>query len=112
MTEEIRGRVIQAQSGFFSVEIGEKIVVCQLRGRLKKGRKLADIVAIGDWVIITEQEPGKGMIEEVWRQLLEGSSNRSLLPTLIRLSLFFQLPNLNPVCPCWTVFWSSQKESQ
>ena len=65
MTEEIRGRVIQAQSGFFSVEIGEKIVVCQLRGRLKKGRKLADIVAIGDWVIITEQEPGKGMIEEV-----------------------------------------------
>jgi ribosome biogenesis GTPase / thiamine phosphate phosphatase len=65
VAEEIRGRVIQAQSGFFSVEIGEKVVVCKLRGRLKKGRKLADIVAIGDWVIITEQEDDKGMIEEV-----------------------------------------------
>ncbi len=65
MTEEFRGRVIQAQSGFFSVETGEKVVVCQLRGRLKKGRKLADIIAIGDWVIITEQEDDTGMIEEV-----------------------------------------------
>lgn len=65
MTEEIRGQVIQAQSGFFTVKAADAIVVCQLRGRLKKGRKLADIVAIGDWVIITEQEPGKGMIEKV-----------------------------------------------
>jgi ribosome biogenesis GTPase len=32
---------------------------------LKKGRKLGDIVAIGDWVVVTEQEPGAGMIEEV-----------------------------------------------
>lgn len=61
----IRGRVIQAQSGFFSVETGGQVVVCQLRGRLKQGRKLADIIAIGDWVIITEQEAGKGMIEDV-----------------------------------------------
>jgi len=65
VTEEFRGRVIQAQSGFFSVETGEKVVVCKLRGRLKKGRKLADIIAIGDWVIITEQEDDTGMIEEV-----------------------------------------------
>jgi ribosome biogenesis GTPase len=65
MTDRIRGRVIQAQSGFFDVEIGEHVVVCQLRGKLKKGRKLADIIAIGDWVIITEQDPGTGMIEEV-----------------------------------------------
>ena len=65
MLESIRGRVIQGQSGFFTVEIPSGLVVCQLRGRLKKGRKLADIVAIGDWVLITEQDPGKGMIEEV-----------------------------------------------
>ena len=65
MTEEMRGQVIQAQSGFFSVKAGDRDVVCQLRGRLKKGRKLADIIAIGDWVIITEQEPGTGMIESV-----------------------------------------------
>ena len=65
MTEKIRGRVIQAQSGFFTVNTGEQTIVCQIRGRLKKGRKQADIIAIGDWVIITSQEPGKGMIEEV-----------------------------------------------
>ena len=71
MTEEIRGRVIQAQSGFFSVEIGEKVVVCQLRGRLKKGRKLADIVAIGDWVIITEQEKLGGTLPEIRQELAD-----------------------------------------
>jgi len=65
VTEVLRGRVIQGQSGFFTVESETGEIVCQIRGRLKKGRKLADIVAIGDWVLITEQEPGKGMIEEV-----------------------------------------------
>jgi ribosome biogenesis GTPase len=65
LTDFIRGRVIQAQSGFFTVESGEGLYVCEIRGRLKKGRKLADIVAIGDWVQISEQDPGKGMIEEV-----------------------------------------------
>ena len=65
MAEIFRGRVIQGQSGFFTVETESGQVVCQIRGRLKKGRKLADIVAIGDWVQITEQEPGRGMIEEV-----------------------------------------------
>jgi len=67
MTEQIRGRVLRAQSGFFEVETDQGIVVCQLRGRLKQGRREGDIVAIGDWVWITvqDQEPDKGMIEEV-----------------------------------------------
>jgi ribosome biogenesis GTPase len=65
VSDDIRGRVIQSQSGFFTVETKKGTVVCQIRGRLKKGRKLGDIIAIGDWVLITEQEPGKGMIEEV-----------------------------------------------
>lgn len=65
MNEEIRGRVIKTQSGFYDVETKQGIQVCQLRGRLKQGRKLGDIVAIGDWVKVTIQEPGKGMIEEV-----------------------------------------------
>ena len=65
MSDELRGRVIQTQSGFYDVETEEGVVVCQLRGRLKKGRKLGDIAAIGDWVLISVQEPGKGMIEEV-----------------------------------------------
>lgn len=65
MTENIRGLVIQAQSGFFTVETNQGLLTCKLRGRLKQGRKLADIIAIGDWVLVSEQEQGKGMIEEV-----------------------------------------------
>ena len=65
MIDKIRGRVLKAQSGFFSVETDAGILVCQLRGRLKKGRKQGDILAIGDWVQVSEQEPGKGMVEEV-----------------------------------------------
>lgn len=65
MSDEIRGRVIQTQSGFYHVETKQGVQLCQLRGRLKQGRKLGDIAAIGDWVMISLQEPGKGMIEEV-----------------------------------------------
>jgi ribosome biogenesis GTPase len=65
VTEELRGRIVQAQSGFFTVETPRGQYVCQLRGRLKKGRKLGDIAAIGDWALITEQAPGTGMIEDI-----------------------------------------------
>lgn len=65
MSELLRGRVIQAQSGFYTVEIGEDELTCQLRGRLKQGRKIGDIVAIGDWVQVSQQDEREGMIEEV-----------------------------------------------
>ena len=65
MSELLRGRVIQAQSGFYTVEVGEGELTCQLRGRLKQGRKIGDIVAIGDWVQVSQQDERKGMIEEV-----------------------------------------------
>ncbi|MCD4801375.1 MAG: ribosome small subunit-dependent GTPase A [Anaerolineales bacterium] len=65
MSELLRGRVIQAQSGFYTVEIGEVELTCQLRGRLKQGRKIGDIVAIGDWVQVSRQDEREGMIEEV-----------------------------------------------
>jgi ribosome biogenesis GTPase / thiamine phosphate phosphatase len=59
------GLIIKAQSGFFSVETGEGIIVCQLRGKLKKGRATGDIAAIGDRVSITISEDGSGAIEDV-----------------------------------------------
>ena len=65
MSEFLRGMVIQAQSGFYTVEIGEGELICQLRGRLKQGRKIGDIVAIGDWVQVSRQDEREGMIEEV-----------------------------------------------
>ena len=60
-----RGLIIRAQSGFFTVETGEGPVVCQLRGRLKRGPRTGDLAAIGDRVRIAVQEDGSGMIEEV-----------------------------------------------
>jgi len=65
VSELLRGRVIQSQSGFYTVEIGEGELICQLRGRLKQGRKIGDIVAIGDWVQVSRQDEREGMIEEV-----------------------------------------------
>jgi len=57
--------IIRAQSGFFTVETGEGPVVCQLRGRLKRGPRTGDLAAIGDRVRISLLEDGSGMIEEV-----------------------------------------------
>jgi ribosome biogenesis GTPase len=65
VSDLLRGRVIQAQSGFFTVNTDSGVYTCQIRGRLKKGRKMGDIVAIGDWVQITVQDMESGMIEEV-----------------------------------------------
>ena len=66
MTESIHsGLIIRAQSGFFTVETGDGPVVCQLRGRLKRGPRTGDLAAIGDRVRITLQEDGSGMIEEI-----------------------------------------------
>ena len=60
-----QGLIIKAQSGFFTVETGQGLVVCQLRGKLKQGRATGDIAAIGDRVRITVSTDGSGAIEEV-----------------------------------------------
>lgn len=60
-----KGLIIKAQSGFFWVETGEGIIVCQLRGKLKRGRAMGDIAALGDRVHITLLEDGSGALEEV-----------------------------------------------
>ena len=41
------------------------MVTCRLRGRLKRGPRLGDILAVGDWVRISAQPDGSGMIEEI-----------------------------------------------
>jgi ribosome biogenesis GTPase len=61
----IPGLIIRAQSGFFTVETEAGPVVCQLRGRLKQGRRTGDLAAIGDRVRISVLEDGSGMIDEV-----------------------------------------------
>jgi len=66
VTEAIRsGLIIKAQSGFFTVETGTGLIVCQLRGKLKQGKAIGDIAALGDHVRITVLDDGSGVIEEV-----------------------------------------------
>jgi ribosome biogenesis GTPase len=59
-----RGLVVRSQSGFYTVETDSGTVVARMRGRLKKGKAVGDIVALGDWVQIA-QENGDAMIEAV-----------------------------------------------
>mgnify|MGYP001812906441 CR=1 FL=1 len=61
----MKGQVIRTQSGFFTVQTSSGRIVCQLRGRLKKGSREGDIVAVGDWVEVTRLEDGTGMIENI-----------------------------------------------
>jgi ribosome biogenesis GTPase len=67
LTNEIhkRGLIVKAQSGFFTAETGEGFVVCQLRGKLKQGRAMGDIAALGDYVQITLLDDGSGVVENV-----------------------------------------------
>lgn len=66
MTETTqRGLIVKAQSGFFTVETGKSLVVCQLRGKLKHGRATGDIAALGDWVEISVLADGSGVVENV-----------------------------------------------
>jgi len=61
----LTGMIIRAQSGFFTVETGLGLVVCQLRGRLKQGARSGDIAAVGDHVQVTRLTDGTGMIETI-----------------------------------------------
>jgi len=62
----LQGLIVKAQSGFFTVETGQGFaIVCQLRGKLKRGRATGDIAALGDKVRVTVGEDGSGAIEEV-----------------------------------------------
>jgi len=62
---EVGGLIVKTQSGFFTVESGDGLIRCQLRGRLKRGRATGDIAALGDRVRVTVLEDGSGVIEEV-----------------------------------------------
>ncbi len=61
----LRGLIIRSQSGFYMVETEAGLLVCHLRGRLKQGRRLGDVVAVGDWVQVSQQTADKGMIETI-----------------------------------------------
>ena len=107
MTNEItkKGLIIKAQSGFFWVETGEGIIVCQLRGKLKRGRAMGDIAALGDHVIITLLDDGSGALENVEerKQALvrldprpQGEYQQVLLANADQVIFVFACANPNP----------------
>ena len=107
MTNEItkKGLIIKAQSGFFWVETGEGIIVCQLRGKLKQGRAKGDIAAIGDHVHISVLADGSGVVENVEerKQALvrldprpQGEYQQVLLANADQVIFVFACANPNP----------------
>jgi ribosome biogenesis GTPase / thiamine phosphate phosphatase len=66
MTDELRsGVVTRLQSGFYTVNTPKGVVVCKIRGRLKRKTEREDILAVGDRVKIGMQNDGSGVIEEI-----------------------------------------------
>ena len=61
----MRGLIIRSQSGFYTVAAETGSFTCRLRGRLKQGRRLGDLVALGDWVDVTPLPDGEGIIESI-----------------------------------------------
>ena len=107
MTNEItkRGLIVKAQSGFFWVDTGEGIIVCQLRGKLKQGRAIGDIATLGDHVTITVLDDGSGVVENVAerKQALvrldprpQGEYQQVLLANADQVVFVFACANPNP----------------
>jgi len=59
------GRIIRAQSGFFTIETDEGQVTATLRGRHTQGRFESDAAALGDLVRVAVFDDGTAVIEEV-----------------------------------------------
>ncbi|MBN1231231.1 MAG: ribosome small subunit-dependent GTPase A [Anaerolineales bacterium] len=61
-----KGIVLRSQSGFFTIQMddGEEITA-KIRGKLKRGRKTTDLIAVGDQVMVSFQKNSAPMIEEI-----------------------------------------------
>jgi ribosome biogenesis GTPase len=63
--ETTPGTVIRIQSGFHTVQTEQRLVVCHLRGRLKRTTFRGDVLAVGDRVKISLLPDKTGMIEDI-----------------------------------------------
>jgi ribosome biogenesis GTPase len=64
-SRQATGLIVRSQSGFFSVQTENGTFTCHLRGRLKQGKHVGDIAAVGDKVQVTCVPDGTGSIEVV-----------------------------------------------
>jgi len=63
--ETFPGTVTRIQSGFHTVQTEQGMVVCHLRGRLKRTSFRGDVLVVGDKVKISLLPDQTGMIEEI-----------------------------------------------
>ena len=63
--QKLRGVVLCAQSGFFTVRTPEGDITCRMRGRLKKERVRTDLAVIGDDVELERTEEDRGVLTRV-----------------------------------------------
>ena len=61
----LNGLIVKSQSGFYTVETEAGRLTCQLRGALKRGRRLGDVAAVGDHVRLLPLQDGSGVLEEI-----------------------------------------------
>lgn len=61
----MRGLILRLQSGFYNVKADEGLFLCHLRGKLKQGRRLGDVAAVGDWVELRALDQGRGIIDQI-----------------------------------------------
>jgi ribosome biogenesis GTPase len=61
----VRGTVLRARSGFYTVQTDTGPLECQLRGRLKRERATSELAVIGDTVVVRPLGDGIGAIEGV-----------------------------------------------
>jgi ribosome biogenesis GTPase len=59
------GLVLRSQSGFYQVLCDQEVITCKIRGKLKRGPQVADLVAIGDRVHIRKHGKDEGVIESI-----------------------------------------------
>lgn len=86
--KRIEGLIVRAHSGIYSVKIDQQVIQCAIRGRLKKGVKLADPVCIGDRVKVYLDEKRANVIEEILpRKNVLGRSRLQKLPQLMAANL-------------------------
>ena len=89
MSEKKTGRIIRSISGFYDVQVGEKLISCRARGVL---RKEGNSPLTGDMVEIT-LENGKGMVEKILPR--RNSFVRPAVANVDALVVF--AANVNPV---------------
>ena len=65
MVAESEGLVIRSTAGFIDVWMGGSVLRCRMRGRLKREPRSTDLCVIGDRVLVSKQDDGAHVVENV-----------------------------------------------